>query len=279
MQKEIELPATPQSFSFSRWIDKNFKYLPPTFITLILVVGQLTYGILDGYSGLFAAIGTTIITEMILSKVLLGKRKPISSAYMTGTSVAMLIRSNLVWPFAVTGFLSIASKYILRYKGHHIWNPSLFGITWMLALHSPSVAGLSIQWGSNLAAASIIWIVGLIVVNRAKRLHVTMAYVISFVLLAYIRCLITGDTFLAELAPLTGPMYQLFIFLMITDPPTGVSTRKGRVIVVVLVAILEFVFRLFHSIYAPFYALFIIGPLAKYLDLRRLDKQAKEKLA
>ena len=125
------------------------------------------------------------------------------------------------------------------------------------------------QWGSNLLAMSVIWVLGLIIVNRAKRLHVTVTYVISFIILAYVRCLITGDAFLAELSPLTGPMYQLFIFFMITDPPTSVSTRKGRIIVAVVVAIVEFILRLNNLIYAPFFALFLVGPLAKFLDLRR----------
>jgi Na+-translocating ferredoxin:NAD+ oxidoreductase RnfD subunit len=161
------------------------------------------------------------------------------------------------------------SKYVLRYKGRHLWNPSNFGVSWMLFLNSMNVAGLSIQWGSNLAAMSVIWVLGLLIVNRAKRLHVTIAYVISFIILAYIRCLITGDTFLAELSPLTGPMYQLFIFFMITDPGTSVSTKKGRITVVIIVALVEFILRLNNFIYAPFYALFIVGPIAKYIDLRK----------
>jgi Na+-translocating ferredoxin:NAD+ oxidoreductase RnfD subunit len=65
-------------------------------------------------------------------------------------------------------------------------------------------------------------------------------------------------------------MYQLFIFFMITDPPTSVSTRKGRIIVAVLVAIVEFILRLNNLIYAPFFALFLVGPVAKFLDLRRI---------
>lgn len=272
MQQEIKLDPLTATSSFSQWINKNFKFLPPTFITLVLLVGQITYGILDSYLNVVVAIATCIIAEIILARVLLGKWKNIASAYMTGTSVAMLIRSTVAWPYFFTALLSILSKYVLRYKGKHLWNPSDFGITWMLAMQSPSVAGLSIQWGSNLAAVSVIWFLGLIVVNRAKRLHVTIAYVISFIALAYVRCLITGDAFLAELAPLTGPMYQLYIFLMITDPPTSVSTRKGRILVAILVALVEFIFRLNNFIYAPFYALFIVGPLTKFIDLKWFDK-------
>lgn len=138
------------------------------------------------------------------------------------------------------------------------------------------VAGLSIQWGSNITAMAVIWILGLVIVYRAKRLHVTLTYVISFVILAYVRSLIVGDTFLAEVSPLTGPMYQLFIFFMMTDPPTSVSTRKGRIIVAILIALVEFVLRLNSFIYAPFYALFLVGPVAKFIDLKMSARKVEE---
>jgi Na+-transporting NADH:ubiquinone oxidoreductase subunit NqrB len=199
---------------------------------------------------------------------LLGKWKSLASAYISGISVGILIRSTMIWPYVITAMLSIMSKYILRYKGRHLWNPSNFGISWMLFMAPLDVAGLSIQWGSNFVGLAVIWILGLVIVYRAKRFHVTITYVISFVILAYLRSLIVGDTFLAEVSPLTGPMYQLFIFFMMTDPPTTVSTRKGRIIVAILVALVEFVLRLNSYIYAPFYALFLVGPIAKYIDIR-----------
>ena len=143
----------------------------------------------------------------------------------------------------------------------------------MLFMAPLDVAGLSIQGGSNFLGLAVIWALGLAIVYRAKRFHVTVAYVISFVILAYVRSLIVGDTFLAEVSPLTGRMYQLFIFFMITDPGTSVSTRKGRIIVVILVALVEFVLRLNSFIYAPFYALFLVGPVAKYIDLKRTAKK------
>ena len=269
MQQEYQLDNIPKTNFFSGWMKKNFQYIPPAFITLILLVGQFTFGILDNYLFLIGAIAASLITEIVLARLILGTWKNLASAYITGISVGILIRSNVLWPYIITAVLSIMSKYVLRYKGRHLWNPSNFGVSWMLFLNSMNIAGLSIQWGSNLAAMSVIWVLGLLIVNRAKRLHVTVAYVISFIILAYVRCLITGDTFLAELAPLTGPMYQLFIFFMITDPGTSVSTKKGRIIVVIIVALVEFILRLNNFIYAPFYALFLVGPLAKYIDLRR----------
>jgi Na+-translocating ferredoxin:NAD+ oxidoreductase RnfD subunit len=252
-----------------------FQYVPPAFLTLLLFIGQLSFGMLDSYLFIVVSIVVSILTEIILSRLLLGKWKSLASAYITGISVGILIRSTTIWPYVITALLSIMSKYILKYKGRHLWNPSNFGISCMLFMAPLDVAGLSIQWGSNFLGLVVIWILGLVIVYRAKRLHVTVAYVISFVILAYLRGLITGDTFLAEVSPLTGPMYQLFIFFMITDPGTSVSTRKGRIIVVILVALAEFVLRLNNFIYAPFYALFLIGPVARYIDLKLNAKKVK----
>ena len=68
-------------------------------------------------------------------------------------------------------------------------------------------------------------------------------------------------------------MYQLFIFFMITDPKTTVGSKKGQCIVVFLVAFAEFLLRLHQVVYAPFYALFMVGPAAMlvemWLDSRR----------
>jgi Na+-translocating ferredoxin:NAD+ oxidoreductase RnfD subunit len=251
-----------------------FQYVPPIFITLVLFAGQISFHILDNYWNLVASVATSMIAEIVLSRVLLGKWKNLASAYITGISVGILIRSPMVWPYIVTALLSIISKYVLRYKGRHIWNPSNFGVSWMLFMAPLAVAGLGIQWGSNFLSMAVIWVLGLAIVYRAKRFHVTIAYVVSFIILAYARSLIVGDSFLAEVSPLTGPMYQLFIFFMITDPVTSVSTTKGRIAVAILVALLEFVLRLNSFIYAPFYALFLVGPVAKYLDLRRQARKA-----
>ncbi len=259
------------------WITKStkgyFQYVPPAFITLLLLIGQLSFGVLDSYLYVVVSIVAAVLTEIILSRIYFGKWKSLSSAYISGISVGILIRSTSVWPYIITAVLSIMSKYILKYKGRHLWNPSNFGVSWMLFMAPLDVAGLSIQWGSNFLGLAVIWALGLAIVYRAKRFHVTVAYVISFVILAYVRSVITGDTFLAEVSPLTGPMYQLFIFFMITDPGTSVSTRKGRIIVVILVALVEFVLRLNSFIYAPFYALFLVGPVAKYIDLKRTAKK------
>ena len=239
----------------------------PLLITLILVGAHWTYGVLRGYEAILLAIATAIATEMILARFLLGQRRFLASAYISGISVGILIHSPVLWPYAVGAALSIMSKYVLRAGGRHLWNPSNFGICVLLFMAPFAVAPLSVQWGNDLWPMLVIWLIGLNAVWRVRRAHITLAYVAAFFVFAFVRTLITDAAFLTEVAPITGPMYQLFALFMVTDPKTTVSTRGGQIAVVVVVAFVEMLLRLGEVIYAPFYALFLVGPAALLLEM------------
>lgn len=244
----------------------NRKYIPPLLITGILLAAHLSFGILESYDKLLIAIAASFLTESILHRLIVGTWRDMSSAYISGISVGILIRSPFLWAYALTSMISIASKYVLRYKGTHIWNPSNFGVVAMLLLAPQAVAVLSIQWGNNMWAMLIIWIVGFISIYRLKRFHICATYVISFLVFSIFRSLYTGDSYITEISPITGPMYQLFIFFMITDPKTTVKSKWGQIVVIIMVAFVEMFFRIHEAIYAPFYALFIVGPIAMIIE-------------
>ena len=249
-----------------RLISLENRYVAPVFITLILLVGHLTFGMLESYQKTLIAIVASILSELILSRVFFGKWPHLASAYITGISVGILIRSPAFWPYAVCSIVSITSKYVLRVKGKHIWNPSNFGISVMLFLAAETVASLSIQWGNYLLPMVVIWILGSVIIYRLHRFHISGIYVVSFLTFAFLRSWMTGNPWQSEVAPITGPMYQLFIFFMVTDPKTTVRSKKGQCITVFLVALLEMILRLNQVVYAPFYALFIVGPSAMLVE-------------
>jgi Na+-translocating ferredoxin:NAD+ oxidoreductase RnfD subunit len=144
----------------------------------------------------------------------------------------------------------------------------------MLFLASDSVATLSIQWGNNLLAMLVIWLLGSAIIWRLRRFHICAVYVVSFLALSVLRSWITGDPWLSEVSPITGPEYQLFIFFMITDPKTTVKSKLGQCIVAFSVAVVEMFFRLDQSIYAPLYALFCVGPMALLIEMWSKSRQA-----
>jgi Na+-translocating ferredoxin:NAD+ oxidoreductase RnfD subunit len=252
---------------WKRFVRLENRYIAPMFITLILLVGHLSFGILESYQKTLLAIVASIGAELILSRLFFGKWSNIASAYITGISVGILIRSPAFWPYAVCSIVSITSKYVLRVNGRHIWNPSNFGISVMLFLAPETVASLSIQWGNYLLPMVAIWALGSVIIYRLKRFHISGLYVASFLVFALLRSWLTGSPWQSEIAPITGPMYQLFIFFMITDPRTTVRSKAGQCITVICVALLETILRLNQVVYAPFYALFIVGPSAMLIEL------------
>lgn len=272
------ITAPPLEVSTRRKFRFDNRYVAPLFITCILLIGHLSYGILESYKKTALAIVASIIAELVLGRIVFGKWLNLASAYITGISVGILVRSPAYWPYALGGVISIMSKYVLRVKGRHIWNPSNFGIAVLLFLAPETMSVLSIQWGNNLFPLLVIWILGSIIIWRAKRFHISATYVVFFFVFAFLRSWITGDPWQSEVAPITGPMYQLFVFFMITDPKTTVRSRFGQCVVVFFVAFVEFLLRLNQVVYAPIYALFLVGPAANlieiYMDSRQQPKPA-----
>lgn len=262
--------------AIARFFSAENRYLAPLLITMILLAGQAKFGVLESFSRTALAIATSMIADLVLSRLMYGRWPNLASAYITGISVGILVRSPAFWPYALCSAIAITSKYAIRWRGRHLWNPSNLAISAMLLLIPEYVATLSIQWGNDVWPMVIVWILGAFITWRVHRFHITITYVISFVLFSALRSVMVGDSFLAEVAPITGPMYQLFIFFMITDPRTTVKSMRGQCVVAFLVAAAEMVLRLADNIHAPYYALSIVGPIAMAFSIWRTSPRRKK---
>jgi enediyne biosynthesis protein E5 len=242
------------------------RFLPPLLITLILVTAHLSFGILESYERTAIAIAIAIAAELLMGRLTYGTWPNPASAYITGISVGILVRSPFIWPYVLCSLISITSKYVLRLRDRHLWNPSNFGLSAVLFLAPDTVSHLSIQWGNVVAPMAVIWLLGFVIVWRVGRLHISATYVAAFLALSFVRSALTGTPWLATVAPITGPMYQLFIFFMVTDPKTTVRGTYAQCVVVICVALVEMLLRLNEVVYAPFYALFLVGPTALLIE-------------
>jgi len=251
------------------------RYLPPLLITSILVGANLSFGILEGWERTALSIVVAIGAEMVLGRITHGKWPHPASAYISGISAGILIRSPFMWPYFFTSFISILSKYVLRLRGRHVWNPTNFGVSAIVLLAPATVTVLSIQWGNAVAPMVVIWLLGAVIVWRVGRAHISATYVAAFFVFSFVRSALTGVPWLATVAPITGPMYQLFIFFMITDPKTTVRSKKWQCVVVVMVAFVEMLMRLAEVVYAPFYALFVVGSIAMVIDITRESRSSR----
>jgi Na+-translocating ferredoxin:NAD+ oxidoreductase RnfD subunit len=290
---DVTQPTTAQRNPLVRWWDLGRKidprYLIAFLITLVLVAAQVRYHMLGSYDRLVVALGACMATEALLSWFDRGKVVNLLSAYISGISLTLLIKpqGGALWPFALGGFLAISSKYVLRYRENHLWNPTNFAIAALLLTAPDRVSVLSHQFGNDLTTNLVIWTFGLIIAARVGVIHITLTYVASFLLLNGARALALGQPLLPEIAPITGPMYQLFIFFMITDPRTIVRGRRKQIIVAVVIAVMETLIRFASdkgwplptafNVAPAFFALATVGPVAKWIDLRRARSAVKGK--
>ena len=161
------------------------RYLIAFLITLVLVAAQLRYHMLGSYDRLVLALGVCLATEALLSWFDRGKVVNLLSAYISGISLTLLIKpqGGALWPFVLGGFIAISSKYVLRYRDNHLWNPTNFAVSALLLAAPDHVSVLSHQFGNDVTTNLVIWIFGLIIAARVGVLHITLTYVASFLLL------------------------------------------------------------------------------------------------
>lgn len=272
-----EAIALPRSGAPTRGRFGSFdaRFAGPVLITCILAAADLSFGILEGYGQTAFAIVTAMLSEVVFGRISYGRWPHLASAYITGISVGILVRSPFWWPYFLCSLISITSKYVLRVDGRHLWNPSNFGVSALLLLAPATTSVLSFHWGNEIWAMAVIWLLGFVIVSRVGRGHISAAYVVSFVLFTFLRSALQGEAWLANVAPITGPMYQLFIFFMVTDPRTTVQPKWAQVVVVIVVAFVEMLFRMAEVVYAPFFALFLVGPSALMIEILLTRRRAR----
>ncbi len=193
-----------------------------------------------------------------------------ASAMLTGSGVALILRvvgtpPDQPWStyalevFAVVAGLSLLSKYVIRYRGAHVFNPSNIGlVVAFLVLGSTRVEPLDFWWApltnpAMLAAYAVILGGGLLITRRLRLLPLAVTYWLVLaaglaVLAASGHSMVTRWSF----APVTGfdywrvivasPEVMIFLFFMITDPKTIPPGRIGRVVFGALVAVVGVLF-------------------------------------
>ena len=158
------------------------------------------------------------------------------SALVSGLSLCLLLRTNSLALAAGAGVVTIASKFLLRVNGKHLFNPTNFGLVAMLLATGGAVWVSPGQWGNVAFFAFLMVCAGGLVVMRAARSDVTLAFIASYLALVIGRSLWLGEPFAIPLHRLQSGALLLFTFFMISDPRTTPDSRAGRIAFAMLVA-------------------------------------------
>ncbi|HEY5969887.1 MAG TPA: DUF2330 domain-containing protein [Chitinophagaceae bacterium] len=189
------------------------------------------------------------------------------SVLISAMSLCLLLKTNDWYVSLLAAFLTVASKYVLRFNQKHIFNPSAFGIVATLLLTKDAWLSPG-QWGSNAVIFFGVVTFGTIVVTRVQKLDVSLAFLLSFIGLLYWRQVyVLGwpmDHFIHSVS--TGSLL-LFTFFMISDPRTSPNHPVARIIWAVLIAAVSFYLAAFKwKFNTIIWVLVAAAPLVPLLD-------------
>jgi Na+-transporting NADH:ubiquinone oxidoreductase subunit NqrB len=247
-----------------RLLPRDPRWLQIAFLGTFACTG-IAAGVVPLWQGpltVTAALGTHALIERL-------RRLPSSgllSPAITGLGLTLLLRSDLVWLPPLAAAVAIASKSLLRFGGRHVFNPANLGLcAAMLCTHhawaSPS------QWGESTAMLFFFAALGLMVVVRALRSDVSLAFLLFWVALKASRVLWLGQRAAVLEHQLAIGSLVVFAFFMISDPKTTPATRGGRVLFAGCVAGLAFVLQHhFWVMNAPVWALLTLAPTVPLID-------------
>ena len=157
------------------------------------------------------------------------------SALVSGLSLCLLLRTNDPAIAVAAILVAIASKFLIRVDGRHVFNPTNLGLIVALLLTDRAWVSPG-QWGQLAFFAVLLASLGAMVVHRAKRSDVTLAFLAIYAGIVVSRGLWLGDPPAIALHHLQSGSLLLFSFFMISDPKTTPDTRAGRVVFALLVA-------------------------------------------
>jgi Na+-translocating ferredoxin:NAD+ oxidoreductase RnfD subunit len=229
------------------------------------VLGQVAFDFRLSIAQILISLGTAAVLELAITfrrqKVIMWP----ASALLTGNGVAFILRvpgtehgdwwsTRGWWIFAGTSAVSLLSKYVIQWRGHHVFNPSNFGLVLCFLLLGPELADpLDFWWGpmspAMALALAIIVAGGLAILLRLKLLSIAIAFWVTFAACLAVLAA-TGHAMTARwhLGPVTdwefwvvlafSPEILVFLFFMITDPKTIPAGRTGRLVYSVSIGLL-----------------------------------------
>ena len=192
---------------------------------------------------------TVLLTQYVCSRIWGLPVFDPKSALISGLSLCLLLRTNSMGLATLAAALTISSKFLLRWRGKHLFNPTNFGLVLMMLLTQGAVWVSPGQWGNLAFFAFLVFCVGSLVVNRASRADVTLAFLAGWLALVFGRSLWLGEPMAIPVHRLQNGALLVFAFFMISDPKTTPNSRAGRILFALVVALgAAFVqFKLFRT--------------------------------
>jgi enediyne biosynthesis protein E5 len=244
----------------------------PRLYQILVLASLLVYGVvrldLEVRLPLAAAmLATALLTQYACTRIWRLPAFDPKSALISGLSLCLLLRTGSVTLGIVAALVTIASKFVIRWQGKHLFNPTNFGIVALMLATDGKVWVSPGQWGSAALFGFLIACLGGLVVNRATRSDVTYAFLAAYLGVVFGRALWLGQPLTIPFHQLASGAFLIFTFFMISDPKTTPDSRAGRLLFALLVALgAGYVHFVLYRPNGLILSLFFLSPLVPLID-------------
>ncbi len=251
---------------------------PVTGFLLLLLAAVASYNLRAFPTSLVAAIAVCSALDLVVARFFLRKRLAFpSSAFITGTIIGSIAPfDSPLYVVIGASVIAIVSKYAIRIKGRHIFNPATLGLLVSLSLFRLGDVWWAAAAGLNIGSFIVPLTILLIIANyRADKLKVSIPFLLATALLFTATEFIKVPLTAAGLLAFAGSMPYYFAFIMLSEPKTSPNMPREQIAFGVAVAILVFALDYSHVKYSFLIAL-LAGNLAYSAYRSGLFSQKKQ---
>ena len=213
------------------------RYYQIAALLVLLLYGLIRLGLDVRLSQAIVVLMTVMVVQYCCGRLWRLAAFELRSALISGLSLCLLLRTNSLVLAAATALVTIASKFVLRWNGKHVFNPTNFGLVFLMLCTRGAVWVSPGQWGDLAFFGFLVICLGGLVVNRASRVDVTLAFLAAWLALIFGRSFWLGEPIAIPLHRLQNGALLIFAFFMISDPKTTPDSRAGRILFALLVAL------------------------------------------
>ena len=231
-----------------RWIVRDPRHYQIAVLATLLIYGLIALDFEITGVSVAEILGASLLTQFACTRLWKMPRFDPRSSLISGLSLCLLFRSNSTAWTITAAAITIVSKFAIRFKGKHLFNPTNFGVVAMILFTGEAWVSPG-QWGNTALFGFTMACLGGLVVNRAVRSDVTYSFIACYVALIFGRSILLGEPMTIPVHRLESGALLLFTFFMISDPRTTPNSRTGRILFAAMVAIGAWYiqFRLFRT--------------------------------
>ena len=253
-------------------------YLPMILQSSALILYVSTALIFFNYENsalkVLSVVAFSYLIDTIISKIFYKKVRLSITPLIVGLATCLLLKTEYLWVYLLIVSSAHISKAFLKQKERHFFNPAAFGVVFaLLFLHDYVTANVNL-FNGHLETSIRFFALGLFVSYMAGMLRVSLLWVLMFfVVNFFMGTFVTGVPISFFVLIALNPSFIIFSFHMITDPKTTPRNNKDLFIYVLILTVLDSLFRSVQTPNSFFFA--IIGAQLVNVGLKIPDVMRK----